>query len=104
MGNLAAARARAKAVLVNGDVLAVGGIAIDRTVTPAVLTEVPTGELYNVQFNVSESYQLGAGRNSHQVVSLSEGKALVIGGFMGSTTAYGLSGTAVAQCELFQVP
>lgn len=105
MGDLNTARARAKSVVVNGDVLVVGGISIDRPAgQPAVVTEVATGELYNVQFNVSESYQLTNGRNSHEVVSVSSGKALVIGGFMGSTTAYGLSGTAVAQCEFFQVP
>jgi N-acetylneuraminic acid mutarotase len=105
MGNLTNARARAKAVVVDGNVLVVGGIAINRATGGQLVTEVANGELYNVQFNVSESYQLLSPRNNPSVVSLQNGrKAMVIGGYMGSTTFYGFTAAPVAACETFQIP
>lgn len=106
VGNLTNGRARARAVMVNGNLLVVGGIKIDRTAGAATpLSDVANAELYDVRFNVSESYQLISPRNSHSVVTLQNGrKAMVIGGYMGSTSLYGTTSTPVAGCEVFQIP
>lgn len=81
----------------------VGGVTLDFTAGTAA--DVATGELYDLAHNVSESYQLGTARNSHRVVAMPDGTALVIGGFAGGqTTVSGLDGASVGNCELFRIP
>ncbi|MEZ6185581.1 MAG: kelch repeat-containing protein [Planctomycetota bacterium] len=102
VGNLGAPRARTQAAPLRNDVLVVGGIEVDYQ--NQQVSDVPSGELYNTVGNVTETYVLQAPRNSHQVVALPDGRVLVIGGYTGSTTLLGTTGTAVGACEAFVIP
>jgi len=102
VGSLSAPRARVKSAPVGKNVLVVGGIEIDYQTQQ--VTDVPSGELYNTAANVTETYMLQSPRNSHRVVALPDGRALVVGGYAGSTTVLGTTGTTVSACEVFVIP